>query len=407
MHGTNRCDLATKETLVKLALRMPEGRRTPGYDCAMSVTPRRAALLAAVLAFLGGGALTLPRVLAGGPPVGADAPAYCRIARTVVATGSLELPGPDQIDRDIQQDLSSPFGTPYALTRDGRLFPKHSALFGLALAPGTALAGVAGAQASYLLLSAALAALLVHRAATVFGSAPALASFACIYLLVPGGRNLAFGMNLDTVLALAVLAAFDLAARGRSCAAGLLGALSLFLRPTAALLVLPLPFVAAGKRGGAARTAVGLGAGFLAFGAVNAHVWGSPFLTAYGRSAVLGPGGLQAVDHAAAFGTNPLSGIATLVASYPDGLLFVFPLLLLSPLGFLAREARRAEWWVPMAAGAAGFLALGAYDYAVAHPDNMIYRFAGTTWFASAFPLAAVLAWILGVCRTRSPEPRP
>jgi len=122
------------------SLSIPERRRTPGYDCAMRVTPGRAALLAAVLAFVGGGALTLPRVLAGGPPVGADAPAYCRIARTVVATGSLELPGPDLIDRDIQQDLSSPFGTPYALTRDGRLFPKHSALFGLALAPGTALA---------------------------------------------------------------------------------------------------------------------------------------------------------------------------------------------------------------------------------------------------------------------------
>lgn len=373
----------------------------------MRVRPARTALLAAVLTFVGGGALTLPRVIAGGPPVGADAPAYCRIARTVVATGSLELPGPGRIDQDVQQDLSSPFGTPYALTRDGRLFPKHSALFGLALAPGTAVAGAAGAQASYLLLSAALAAFLVHRAAAVFGSVPALASFACVFLLVPGGRNLAFGMNLDTVLALAVLAAYDLAARGRGLAAGLLGAFSLFLRPTAALLVLPLPFVAAGGKRGAAWTAAGLGAGFLAFGAMNAHVWGSPFLTAYGRAAVLGPEGIRVVDHAAAFGTNPLAGIATLVGSYPDGLLFVFPLLLLSPLGFLVKDARRAEWWVPMAAGAAGFLALGAYDYAVAHPDHMIYRFAGPAWFASTFPLAALLAWILDTRRTRSPEPSP
>ena len=361
----------------------------------MRVTPVRAALLAAVIALVAGGALTLPRLLAGGPPVGADSPAYCRIARTIVATGSLELPGPDQIDRDVQQDLSSPFGTPYALTRDGRLFPKHSALLGLLLAPGTALAGTAGAQVSYLLCAAALAALLVHRASTVFGSVPALASFACIFLLVPGGRSLAFGMNLDTVLALVVLGAYDLAARGRGVPAGLLGALALFLRPPAALLVLPLPFVPARGNRGAAGTAAGLVAGFLAFGFVNAHLWGSPFLTAYGRAAVLGPEGFRVVDHAAAFGTNPLTGIATLVASYPDGLLFVFPLFLLSPLGFFVDDARRAEWWIPMAAGAASFLVLGAYDYAVAHPDHMVYRFAGLAWFTSAFPLAALLAWIL------------
>ncbi len=360
------------------------------------VTPVRAALLAALISFGAGGALTLPRLLAGGAPVGADAPAYCRIARTVVATGSLELPGPDRIDRDIQQDLSSPFGTPYALTRDGRLFPKHSALLGLMLVPGTVLAGTTGAQATYLLCTAALAALLVHRAATAFGSAPALLSFACTFLLVPGGRSLAFGMNLDTVLAFAVLGAYDLAARGRGVLAGLLGALSLFLRPTAVFLVLPLPFVSARGKRGAAGAAAGLAAGSLVFGSVNAYLWGSPFLTAYGRAAVLGPEGFRVVDHAAAFGTNLLTGVATLVASYPDGLLFVFPLLLLSPLGYFVDGARRAEWWVPMAAGAASFLALGAYDYAVAHPDHMVYRFAGLAWFASAIPLAALVAWLRG-----------
>ena len=52
-------------------------------------------------------------------------------------------------------------------------------------------------------------------------------------------------------------------------AAGLLGALSLFLRPTAALLVLPLPFFSAGGKRGAAWTAAGLGAGVLAFGAAK------------------------------------------------------------------------------------------------------------------------------------------
>ncbi len=361
----------------------------------MALSPARAGAIAAVVVLLGGGALTLPRVTAGLPPVGADAPAYCRIARTLVGTGSLELPGPDRIDRDVQQDVTSEFGTPYALTRDGRLFPKHSALFGILLVPGTAIGGTVGAQVTYLLLAASFAAYLTVRAAVVFGSGPALASFSCLFVLVPGGRSLAFGMNLDTVLAFAVLAAFDLVSRGHGVRAGLVGTLALFLRPTAALLVLPLPFVAAARgRGPVVRTVLGLGGGLLFFGGVNAWLWGGPFLTAYSRAAVFGPDGLRVVDHAGAFGTNPLAGVAKLVASYPHGLVFVFPLLLLSPLGFLVEEARRAEWWVPMACGLAGFLILGAYDYAVAHPDYMIYRFAGPAWFASAFPLAALLAWI-------------
>ena len=361
----------------------------------MSLSPARASAIAAVLALACGGALTLPRVLGGLPPVGADAPAYCRIARTFLTTGSLELPGPARIDRDPQQDLSSAFGTPYALSRDGRLLPKHSALYGLCLVPGTALAGTAGAQASALLLASALAAFLTRRAAEAFGAAAALLSFACVFLLVPGGRSLAFGVNLDTALAFAVLLAFDLAARGRGLGAGLVGALALFLRPTAALLVLPLPFVAR-ARGPAplVRTILGFGAGALAYAATNVYFWGGPLTTAYARAAVFGPDGLRVVDHAGAFGSSPFSGAARILASYPHGLVFVFPLLLLSLPGFLLRGARRPEWWVPAMVGLAGFLVLSTYDYAVAHPEYMIYRFAGLTWFASTLPLAALLAWI-------------
>ena len=152
----------------------------------MALSPARAAAVAAAVVLLGGGALTLPRVMAGLPPVGADAPAYCRIARTLVGTGSLELPGPDRIDRDVQQDVASEFGTPYALTRDGRLFPKHSALFGILLAPGTAIGGTVGAQVSYLRLAAAFAAYLTSRSGRLRERAGA--RFLLLSLrLVPGG----------------------------------------------------------------------------------------------------------------------------------------------------------------------------------------------------------------------------
>ncbi len=361
----------------------------------MYLSPARASAIAAVLALAFGGALTLPRVRDGLPPVGADAPAYCRIARTFVTTGSLELPGPSLLDRDPQQDLSSVFGTPYALSRDGRLLPKHSVLYGLYLVPGTALAGTRGAQASALLLASALAAFLTRRAAEAFGGVAALLSFACFFLLVPGGRSLAFGVNLDTALAFVVLLAFDLAARGRGLSSGIVGASALFLRPTTAFLVLPLPFVAR-ARGPAplVRTILGLGAGAFAYAATNVYFWGGPFTTAYARAAVFGPDGLRIVDHSGAFGSNPFPGAARILASYPHGLVFVFPLLILSLSGFLLRGARRPEWWVPAVVGLAGFLVLSTYDYAVAHPEHMIYRFAGLAWFASAPSFAALLAWI-------------
>src|SRR5204862_215835 len=77
-------------------------------------------------------------------PWGADAPAYCRIARTFVATGSLELPPPDRLERDPQLHPETAWGTPYALTVSNRVYPKHSLLFALLLAPGYALGRAAG-----------------------------------------------------------------------------------------------------------------------------------------------------------------------------------------------------------------------------------------------------------------------
>ncbi|MRR11001.1 hypothetical protein EG835_00585, partial [bacterium] len=144
-----------------------------------------AALSVAAVVCLAGIPRGLERLSVRPEPWGADAPAYCRIARQVVEKGTLRLPPPSAIDRDVQQDLTSMWGTPYALGRDGTLYPKHSWLFALLLVPGTALAGTKGAFVTAVLLGAALLAFSTARAARVVGVGPAAFAGLALFLLVP------------------------------------------------------------------------------------------------------------------------------------------------------------------------------------------------------------------------------
>ena len=361
-------------------------------------TARNTAALVALLVLIVGLALTIPRTLvAPRLPAGADAPAYCRIARVFSRTGSLALPPPWAIDHDFQQDVANPFGTPYAVTVEGRLFPKHSFLFGLFLVPGWVLGSFTGAQLNYLLLPLLLSAWVTYRLARSFGWLAAFASASIIFLAIPGGRNIALGMNVDTAITLCAFSALDLAAQGKTRWAGAVGAIALFLRPTAIVLLVGLPLVAweRGRRRGLVHLLQGAAPGILLQTTLNTLWWGAPWLTPYNRTGIFTAGRLTVVDHASTFGANWAEGAAQLLFAFPNGLVFVFPLLLVAPFGFLRQKARKLEWLSLFVTGGIAFLSLGSYRYAVEHPDFFIYRFAFPLWVASSFPLASLIEWIL------------
>lgn len=354
------------------------------------MTPRRAGAIAGVVFFLCGllvalrdGTLAVAQ--------GADAPAYVRIARTLLATGGLELPGPGRIDDAPQQRLDDVYGSPWAMTVDGRLLPKHPWLFGAALAPGVRAAGVAGARVTALALGALLAALVTAAAARGPGAGPALAASAAVLLGSPAARNVLWAINVDTAIALAWISALLLCERGRPVAAGLLAGAVLFLRPTAVLLLLGLVPLALGRP--RRERAVLLGALALpaaALAALDTAWWGAPWRTAYDRVAVLGPSGLSLAAVSGLFTLPPLEGARVLLLHPSGGLLATAPaaLLAIACVGLPAARSRLAVAAVFPAATA--LAALAPYRFLAAAPETA-YRFATPLVVAAVLPLALLL----------------
>ena len=347
-------------------------------------------LLVAVLVVWLGVTKSIPSSQVRGEPVGADAPAYVRIARSLLK-GTLELPPPERIDQDRQQRLSDPFGTPYALGRDGRLLPKHSVAFAALFVPGVRIGGFEGAVFTATLLGAALAAFVTARSATVFGALPAFAAAFSLFVLTPGGRWIVTGVNIDTAVAGAMVAAFALAAGGRTGAAGAVAGLSPLLRPTAVLLLLPAVLVAPRKsrRQMATRFAVGLFAGAAATAFVHTWMWGAPWRTGYDRALVFVDGASQLAPHSTTFGADPLKGLVALFFDPSAGFAVLAPAALLALAGYLLPAARRAEWVMASASALLSLLLLASYSFVQAVPAGN-YRF-GLPLLVSAVPALAAL----------------
>lgn len=357
-------------------------------------------------AVLGAGLLHVVSVDALARPQGADAPAYVRIARTLLATGGLELPGPGEIDPDPQLRPWDVYGSPWAIAADGRLLPKHPALFGALLVPGVAVAGVAGARVTALLLGALLAGAATAAAARRSGPAPALLAGVAVFLLSPGVRNVVWGVNVDTAIALAWLAALLLADRGRPAAAGLLGGLLLFLRPTALLLLAAVPALLLGRPWRERlRFAAGLAVPLLLLAVQSTLWWGAPWRSSYDRVAVVTGSGLRMASHSATFGGDLLDGLRILFLDPSGGLVATAPVVL---VGLLGLAVSRSGDRLPAAAGAAAlvaYVALAPYEFLRAVPGTS-YRFALPLAAASVLPLAALLAAAGGLFRRRTAASR-
>lgn len=333
---------------------------------------------------------------------GADAPAYVRIARTLLETGTPELHGPGAFVALPQERLDDVFGSPWSMTVDGRLFPKHPILFGAALAPGFAVAGTAGARITALLLGALLAGVATAAAAKRHGAAAAILAALAVFLLSPAGRNVLWGINVDTAITLLWLGALVLADAGRPFPAGLLGGLLLFLRPPAVLLLAGVAVVVAGRpRREALRLAAGITPLLVVLATLNTVWWGAPWGSSYDRVAVFSVEGLVLASHSSQFALPPLQGLSILVFHGDGGLLATAPVCLLGLLGLLL-PGRCDRLGLAAAASAASFLLLISGFTFLSRAPETSYRFALPLLAASVLPLAALLRAALDLRGLRS-----
>jgi hypothetical protein len=351
-----------------------------------------AGLFVALFVVWAGLAQSLPAAREHGAPVGADAPAYVRIARGL-ASGTLELPPPDRIDHDRQQRLADPFGTPYALGRDGRLLPKHSVAFAALLVPGVAVGGYEGAVVVAILLGACLAGFVTARCAAAFGVLPAVAAASALFVLTPGGRWIVTGVNIDTVLAGAMVCAFAFGSAGQPVALGLLIGLSPLFRPTAVVLLLPavLALPRAARAPALVRVAAGLLVGAAATALVNTWLWGAPWRTGYDRALVFLGETSRLAPHSSEFGSDPVRGLVALLFDPAAGFLVLAPVTALAFAGYSLQAARRTEWVAATVSAALSLLLLAPYSFVQAVPAGN-YRFGFPLLVSAVPPLSALLA---------------
>lgn len=344
-------------------------------------------------------------------PQGADVPAYLRIATTVLSKGSFELAPPSTEAEAYGMGAGDVYASQWALTVDGRLFPKHPLLFGLVLTPGVALGGIAGARVTALLLGGLLAGIATWAAARSFGPIAAALAAAAVFLASPGARNVLWAPNVDTLIALVWLSSLVLAGRGRLASSGLLAGTLFFLRPTAPILLAGLvPLLARRPRRELLRFGEGIAPPLLLLASLNTLWWGAPWRSAYDRTALLVAGRWQPGRVSGTFHANPAEGLRILFLHRDGGLLATVPVAIVALVGFaFLTRGRRLALAAPLA-GLAAYLVLAPYEHLRVVPE-VAYRFATPFFSAAVLPLAALLAAALGALFSKgerlAPAPGP
>lgn len=374
-----------------------------GASGARRQASRRAASLVAGLVFVTGLPVATPAWRAARTALpGTDSDAFVRIARAVATRGTLVLPPPGELDVNGRRGLDHQERTPYAVGLRGELLPKNSWAMGVLLVPGLLLGGVTGAIVTGLLVAAGLAWIVSYRSALDFGPLAGAAAGLVAFLGLPLGRECVWGISLDAALAAALFASAYLAESGRPRLAGLVAGFSPFLRPTAVLLLAPVPFLAFRARGRRGLLGAILAAlpGALAYAAANTLAFGAPWVTAYQRALVFRHGASSVESHLSVFDVSLAAGLERSLLGL-DGLLVGVPLVVLAVVGFARVPAARSPvFLLPFVSASAVFLLLARYTY---QP-----RFGFTLLAASVPPAAALLDLILGTFRAvegRAAEP--
>jgi len=267
-----------------------------------------------------------------------DCPYYAAACESLLRDGDWDLR--NQLPGDLSDHNSF-----FALSHDQRVVPKHSVLMPIFSLPFRAVFGAAG----LLIFSLVQIFVLIVGIAILAGDNPASRLLALVaYLSTP---FLAYTFNYSPdVLATALLVwAFVFAIRNRPFACGLMAGLAVWAKIYLALVVLPIGIIllAAGWRILMKAGIAGMIA-LLPMLLINAHLFGSPFVTGYDRDARMTEAGFVLSEHYSRFHQPLLTGLRNLMFDGRIGMFRKAPLWILWPLGLLPRWRTRPSVAVAM-----------------------------------------------------------
>ncbi len=266
-----------------------------------------------------------------------DCPYYISTALSILQDGDLDL-------RNQLRGGLEVHGRQIALGRGGQWYPKHPILMPILALPFLVVFGMPGFAIFSVVVLAALSVALM-RLARPF--APPAAAAGAAVLLIAGTFLRRYDYNITPDLFAALWAVCGLIAlvRGRDLGGGLLLGLAAAAKPTD-LFLLPFAVVyvlAARRWRGASRTLAGALGPVLALLALNAALFGSPFVSSYDRNVLLRDGVPTLVSHMSQFDRSALPGLAGELFDRQHGLVPTSPVLWLALPG-LALMLRRHRW---------------------------------------------------------------
>lgn len=251
-----------------------------------------------------------------------------------------------------------------AMGRGGGWYPKHPILLPAASVPLYLLFGVPGTFATNVLLNLAFA-WLVYRLSRRFCDARLAAVLAATAAALPFAKEMSYTFSNDVLGADLVLGAMELAMAGRFGWAGVLTGLALWSRVTNAAFLPALLVVGWDRGGGRAvlRAALFSLLPLAAYGALNAWMFGAPWITSYQRVIVREGGAMTVASHSRLFNVPMAGGLRREILG-PDGILQAYPLLYAALPGLLVLVRRRRAMLVAMVLfSALPVLTFAKYDW--------------------------------------------
>ena len=313
-----------------------------------------------------------------------DCPYYASVAISLWEDGDLDLGNQLRGGLAVHQEQ-------VAVAADGALVPKHPILMPVASVPFYALFGVRGFLIFNLVVLMILGLVSWETGRLYAGPGPAAAAT----LLVLGAsflREYVYNYSPDLFSTLLMLGGILLILKHRPQWGGALLGVSVLAKLTnlfvAAVVVVFLLFRPPRKE--AAKAALAMVPGILAWMLVNLALFGSPTVTGYDRTLILHDGVAGTFSHREFFNAPLLQGMIGILLAPRVGLLATSPLLLLAVPGFVT-FLRKHPWDAALFLGIAEFLFLFFSTYSRWSTSHYGNRFLMLPVVLTTVPMACTL----------------
>ncbi len=252
-----------------------------------------------------------------------DCPYYAATAISLVDDGDWD------IRNQLPGELKGHEGF-FALSKNGRIVPKHSTLLPIMSIPLYLCFGTPGFLATNLIVVFTL----MIGVARLAGSGPGARLLALGAYVSTPFHAYTYSFSIDILGTALLVWSFVCAQQKRPVLCGLLAGLAVWAKVYLAILLLPLVLIIIPQGWRATlRCAAAAFVGVLPMLVINAYLFGSPVMTGYDRDARIAPGGYTLTEHYSRFNQPVLAGLGNLLFDRRIGMLYTAPLWFLWPLG--------------------------------------------------------------------------